>query len=205
MGGVALMPKVGAPASKPKEDLGEKVQAHQRYRVDGQVVPGVTTVLGVLANPALVSWATRMRRNGIDTSKYRDETAAIGTLAHYKIVCELAGEDADVSQFTPQQIERAEWSMSSFRHWRKRHAIEPVLVEAQLVSQEHRFGGTIDFYGTIDGALALLDFKTSAGIYAEHRIQVSAYVKLLREQGHRIQEVRVLRIGRRSEERRVGK
>lgn len=194
------MAKVGAPSAKPKEDLGEKVQAHQRYKVDGTVVPGVTTVLGVLSKPALVSWANRMGLNGIDTSKYRDETAAIGTLAHYLIVCELAGEDADLSQFTPQQIERAQWSMSSFRAWRKRHEIKAVLVEAGLVSTEHRFGGTIDFYGEIDGALALLDFKTSAGIYAEHRIQVSAYVRLLREHGHRLQEVRVLRIGRTEDE-----
>jgi len=195
------MAKLGAPAATPKEDLGEKVRAHVQYKAaDGSRLPGVTTVLGVLSKPALVSWANRMGLNGIDTSKYRDEAAAIGTLAHYMIVCDLAGEDADLSQYTPQQIERAEWSMSSYRAWKRRHTIEHILVEAPLVSEEHRFGGTIDFYGSIDDALGLLDFKTSAGIYAEHRIQVSAYVKLLREHGHRIQEVRVLRIGRTEDE-----
>jgi hypothetical protein len=194
------MTKVGAPKAKAREDLGDKVKAHVQYRVGEQRVPGVTTVLGVLSKPALVAWANRKGLEGIDTSKYRDETAAIGTLAHYLIVCELAGEPPDTSDFTPQQVERAQWSLRSFHAWRKRHTVEPTLVEKALVSEQHLYGGTIDFYGTIDGALGLLDFKTSAGIYAEHRIQVSAYVRLLREHGHRLQEVRVLRIGRTEDE-----
>jgi hypothetical protein len=192
--------RVGAPVRRAKEDFGDKVKAHVQYKIDGVRIPGVTTVLGVLSKPALVSWANRKGLEGIDTSKYRDETAAIGTLAHYFIVCELAGEAPDTSDYTPQQIERAQWSLRSFHAWQKRHTLEPILVEAPLVSQEHRYGGTIDFYGEIDGALALLDFKTSAGIYAEHRIQVSAYVRLLREHGKRLQEVRVLRIGRTEDE-----
>lgn len=195
------MPKLGAPEKKTKEDLGDKVRAHIRYKTTaGEKVPGVTTVIGVMDKPALVGWANRLGLDGIDSSKYRDESASIGTLAHYLIVCELASQDPDLDNFTPAQIERAQWSLNSFHNWRKRHTLEPTLVETPLVSDEWRFGGTIDFYGIVDDKPTLLDFKTSKSIYAEHRIQVAAYTKLLIEKGHRPHEVRVLQIGRTEDE-----
>jgi hypothetical protein len=195
------MPKLAAPAPKTKEDLGEKVRAHIRYKTStGDQVPGVTTVIGVLDKPALVGWANRLGLQGIDSNKYRDESASIGTLAHYLIVCELAEQEPDLNNFTPEQVRRAEWSLKSFHNWRQRHTLEPVLVEKALVSDEHRFGGMVDFFGIVDGKPTLLDFKTSKAIYAEHKIQVSAYTKLLITHGHKPHEVRVLQIGRTEDE-----
>lgn len=196
------MPKLGAPpAPKSREDFGEKVRAHVRYKTSAGVqVPGVTTVLGELAKPALTGWANRLGLQGIDVNKYRDETASIGTLAHYLIVCELADDEPELDNFTPDQIRRAQWSLNSFHNWKSRHTLEPVLVEAALVSDEWLYGGKIDFFGIVDGKPTLLDFKTSKAIYGEHKIQVSAYTKLLIEKGHRPHEVRVLQIGRTEDE-----
>jgi hypothetical protein len=47
-----------------------------------------------------------------------------------------------------------------------------------LVSQVHRFGGTPDAVGRINGQLSLLDWKTSKAIYAEYLIQLAAYAHL---------------------------
>ncbi|MDI3298351.1 MAG: hypothetical protein QJR08_04185 [Bacillota bacterium] len=185
----------------PVEKLGNRVKAHQRYlTADGEQVPGVTTVLGILAKPGLVKWANNLGLRGIDSAKYVDETAIIGGLAHYLVECELQGVEPDLSEYSKLQIDRAENALLSFYEWQKHHAFAARLIEKPLVSERHRYGGTIDAYGVLDGRYCLLDFKTSARIYPEHRIQVSAYLRLLREAGYPVEEVRVLRIGRTEDE-----
>lgn len=179
------------------ENFGPKVQAHQRYYLsDGRQVPGVTTIIGVLNKPALIAWANRLGLNGIDSSKYTDEAAAVGTLAHYMIECELRGEEPNLSDFSPAQVERASFSLDVFHQWREQHTLIPRLVEEPMVSERHGFGGTVDFFGDLDGEPTLLDIKTSSGIFDEHRIQVAAYTYLLRENGHKPKGAHILRIGR---------
>lgn len=193
------MARVSVPKQQPPAatDFGKKVQAHQRYYAsDGTQVPGVTTVLGVLAKPALVAWANRLGLQGVDTNKYVDEAAAVGTLAHYMVECRLQDKEPELDDFTPAQVTRAEKSFGNFVAWLESHRLEPKLVEYQMVSDHWLYGGTIDCYGLLDEVPTLLDFKTSSGIYDEHRYQVSAYWNLLREAGHPVKGVRVLRIGR---------
>jgi len=65
------------------QKIRKRAKAHQRYRTsDGTIVPGVTTVIGILNKPALVKWANDLGLRGIDSASYVDETARIGTLAH---------------------------------------------------------------------------------------------------------------------------
>jgi len=193
-----VTPATVAPPPTPQTDFGKKVQAHQRYYTsDGKQVVGVTTILGVLAKPALVGWANRLGLQGIDTNKYVDEAASVGTLAHYLVECDLKGEEPDLKDFTEAQLERALHGVHAFKEWRERPgAFQPLMVEAQLVSDTYRFGGTIDCVAAIDGVLTLVDIKTSSGIYPEHRYQLSAYWRLLLEHGYEIKGARILRIGR---------
>ena len=47
-----------------------KTAAHIRYKTtDGTIVPGVTTILGILNKPALVRWANQLGLRGIDWEK----------------------------------------------------------------------------------------------------------------------------------------
>ncbi len=195
------MPKITepikAPPVTPRTDFGEKVKAHQRYyTASGQQVPGVTTVLGVLNKPALIAWANRMGLQGIDTNKYVDEAAAVGTLAHAMIIDALGGEPVRLGDFTADQLTRARYGVSVFEAWRKGHDLKPQLLEQALVSEEHHYGGTIDIVAQLDGEPVLIDFKTSSGIYEEHIFQVGAYWHLLNEAGIQIRGARILRIGR---------
>jgi hypothetical protein len=185
------------PPATPRTEFGKKVQAHQRYYTStGEQVAGVTTILNVLAKPALVPWANRLGLQGIDTSKYVDEAAMIGTLAHYLIECSLKVEEPDLRDFTQAQVERAAHGVFAFNEWRSRHSLDPLLVEEQLVSDAYRYGGTIDCLCLLDGQLTLVDLKTSSGIWPEHKYQLGAYWQLLREHGHQIKGARILRIGR---------
>lgn len=174
-----------------------KVEAHQRYYLkDGTLVPGVTTILQVLNKPALVKWANKMGLQGIDTSKYKDKMAEIGTIAHYLIECDVKGEKPILDDYAPADIDKAENSLLSFYEWQKNHKLEVIFSEKQLVSETYRYGGTVDCYAKLDGKYTLIDFKTSNAIYPEMIIQLSAYKNLLEEAGHKVEEVRILRIGR---------
>lgn len=187
----------------------EKAEAHvQYYLADGTLVPGVTTVVDVLNKPQLVPWANKMGLKGIDAMKYRDEAAAIGTLAHEMIACRLLGKEPDLSDWSPNQIEKATNALTKFILYRNEHDLEPVLIEQPLVSEEYGYGGTPDYVGLRDRVPVVLDLKTGSGIYTGAFIQVAAYRQLVVEAGHVVESVYILRVGRDSslswEEQRVG-
>ncbi len=173
-------------------------KAHQRYRLqDGTIVPGVTTITGILNKPGLVKWANNLGLQGIDVAKYVDQTAIIGTCAHEMVQEYLGGPKVDRTAYTPEQLDKAENALLSFFEWEKAHKMKTVVIEQQLVSEVHRFGGSIDWYGEIDGRFELVDFKTSSAIYPEHKLQVAGgYTTLLLENGYRLDGIRIIRIGR---------
>ena len=192
-----------------KSDAPKKSKAHQIYKLeDGTKVPGVTTVLGLLNKPALVIWANRLGLQGIDSSKYRDAMAEVGTLAHQMVVDYFNDVKTDTTDYSENQINLAENCLLSFWEWEKGHKIEVIMAEKQLVSTEYGFGGTIDCFCKLDGQPTLLDFKTGKAIYPEMMYQLAAYEQLLAEDRHSVEIIRILRIGRDEdegfEERQVG-
>ncbi len=179
----------------------KKAKAHTRYTLeDGTRVPGVTTILNVIAKPALISWANRMGLDGINTAKHVDELADIGTLAHAMIAHHLGGPAPDLDDYSKNQISRAENSVLSFHEWAKGKTLETVFSEAQMVSEELRYGGTCDWYGRIDGYDTILDLKTGKAIYDEMLYQVAAYWNLTIEQGWPVHDIRILQVGRSEDE-----
>ena len=179
----------------------KKAKAHTRYTLeDGTRVPGVTTILNVIAKPALISWANRMGLDGINTSKHVDELADIGTLAHAMIAHHLGGPPPDLDDYSKNQISRAENSVLSFHEWAKGKEMETHRSELQMVSEKLRYGGTCDWVGGIDGVWTLLDLKTGKAIYDEMLYQVAAYWNLAKERGYQIAEIRILQVGRSEDE-----
>ena len=131
-----------------------KTKAHIQYRSaiefqkngKGKRFPGVTTVCGILAKPALIKWANNLGLKGIDSTKFVDDKAAIGTLGHAFITDKMQGKETDTDDYTANQIDRAENCLLSYLEWNKGHAVEPILVEEPLVSEALRFGGTADMF-----------------------------------------------------------
>ena len=180
----------------------KKAKANTRYYLeDGTLVPGVTTVLGLLNKPALVKWANRQGLNGIDIDKYVSELASIGTLAHVMITDRLVGKQTDTSDFTANQIDTAENSVLSFFEWEKQNKIQEVYwVEKPLVSERYRFGGTADIYCRINDKREQIDLKTGTGIYPEHKYQVATLSVLMDENDFPTDGARVLNIPRSEDE-----
>lgn len=175
----------------------KRARAHQRYRLkDGTIVPGVTTIVGLLNKPHLVAWANKMGLQGIDTTAYTAAAAGAGTCAHEMIQATVGGPEVDFSKYTGEEIEAAQNAADKFRAWLEKHEMLTHLIEEQMVSERYRVGGTIDWYGELDGRLALVDIKTSGNIYAEHIIQVAAYAQMLKDEKYPIDGVRILRFSR---------
>ena len=176
---------------------GKSVKVHTVYKTkDGVRVPGVTTVLGILGKPALIHWAWDLGTKGIDYKKYRDDKADIGTLAHEMVMCHLKGEELDTSGYTEKQIDLAETCFLKYLEWEDEHDIKPILIEEPLISEKHRYGGTMDCYCNLDGILTLLDFKTGKAIYNEYFYQLGGYRELLTENKYETKRYIILRLGR---------
>ncbi len=174
-----------------------RVKAKPRYKnAAGDLIPGTTTPLAILAKPALVNWANRLGLQGIDSTKYKDALADIGTLAHYLVMCRLTDELPEVDEFTPEQVKSAQVCYQKYTDWESRNPITPILTETPLVSEVYQYGGQVDLYGVSNDMYLLVDFKTGKGLFPESTYQVAAYRQLLIENGFPVDKVVILRIGR---------
>jgi hypothetical protein len=173
-------------------------RVHTIYKtLSGRRVPSVTTILAVLAKPALIKWAHGLGLKGIDMDGYVDELAGIGTLAHRMILDHLRGDKTACSAYSPQQVDLAENCFLKYLEWERQHSVEPMMVETPRTSDDNGFGGTPDFYGIIDGELCLMDFKTGKAIYSDYWYQLGGYSLLLAELPT---TYRILNIGRSEDE-----
>lgn len=167
----------------------------------GQRVPGTTTITAVMDKPALVLWANKLGLAGIDSTKYVDELATIGILAHYMIECHCKNIIPDLNDYSQNQISLANNSFKKWVDWQKTTGFIPVHNELQLVSEKYQFGGTIDIIGIIKGKVYLIDIKTCKGIYGEQKTQVAGGYNILGiENYYNIDHVVIIRVGRNDDE-----
>jgi len=180
---------------------GKKVRVHTIYRnKEGKIVPGVTTALGLLNKPALIHWAWKLGIEGIDYKTFRDDKADIGTLTHLMALSYEKGEKPDTDYYTKAQIDLAETCFLKYLEWRDKHKIESIFLEKQSVSEMFQYGGTLDHYCLLDGVKTLIDYKTGKAIYSEQFYQLAAYKQLLNEEGYKVDQCIILRLGRNEEE-----
>lgn len=179
-----------------------KTTAHIRYRnKNNEIVPGCSTIANMLDKPALVPWANKLGLQGIDSRAFANSMADIGILTHHFIMSDLKGEKPDTSDYSQEQIDKAETSYLQWLEWKKDKVLEPVILETPMVSEQYQFGGTPDYLGCIDKVMVLADYKTG-GIYKEHFIQCCGYRQLAIENGYpAADKILILGLPRNSEEK----
>lgn len=156
--------------------------AAQVYELDGQKVPGVTTVLREWGakTPALVHSAWKL---GSEGKNYREEWGKkmdAGSLTHARCEADIRGlPQPSVEGYAPEVVETSDKTFAAYRAWREGTRLELMLSEIPLVSR-HGFGGCLDAVGMLNGEAVLLDFKSKT-LYAEQIVQVAAYRKLWNE------------------------
>jgi hypothetical protein len=170
-------------------------EPHVTYRNSkGEKVVGVTTAIGILAKPALIPWAYKRGKDGLELYESRDKAANIGTIVHERIMAYYKGYEIDNSNIAPDVWEATENCMKSFYEWARPRDIKPILIEEPCVSEKYQYGGTFDILGEMDGELTLLDFKTGSNLYDEHFIQLAGYLQLIREKDYDPQKIIILNI-----------
>jgi hypothetical protein len=177
----------------------DTVKAHQRYKLaDGTAVPGGSTIAKLAtaneSQGALIHWAWKLGQDGIDYKKSRDKAADAGSVAHFMIECHLKGDEPDLSGVSKDTQDKAENAVIKFLSWWDKSGYKAIACEREAVSEEYKFGGTLDILAQKpDGTVALIDLKTSSGIYLAHWVQVAGYALLCPED---VKSVVICRIGR---------
>jgi hypothetical protein len=168
-------------------ELGEE----RYYEISGLTVPAVSTILRVVARPALATWGRRtalekvrellgeglsveaaLSLAEVEPERVRDLAARREGLAHQALACALMGK--------PYPSEWEPW-VKAARSFLADYGLRLVAAEQVLVSKRHGFAGTCDLITCgADGVLALADWKTG-GIWPEAALQLGAYSIALEE------------------------
>lgn len=189
------------------------------YEANGQIVFGVTSVVGVLDKPALMYWSANMGAEfadkclvpglmidelnkpaiieGIKTAfrKKSKEAADIGTAVHAYLESYLnAGINKKPLPEMPVNplIRKA---IEAFLDWTKANDVKFIASERKVYSRQYGYAGTLDALGYVNGELAIIDFKTSNGIYDDYFVQTAAYAHAVNEEdGTNITKCYIVRV-----------
>lgn len=185
----------------------QEEKQHTVYRnAKGQVVPSVTTALNVINAPSLMYWANSIGRKGISYWHYMKSAARVGTLTHSLIERDVKGKVDDLQEHLnacdDKEKTKAFKAYSNFARWSQENEFELYGSEVQLVSNQYNYGGTVDFFGLVNGRLMVVDFKTSGSFQKKMFMQLAAYCHLLIENGlvDEIEAVMVLRLDKEKDE-----
>jgi hypothetical protein len=161
---------------------------------NGEKIPGVTTIIGRFKDSgALIQWAYKQGREHEGLSRrglpapsrlYEqvEQAALAGTIAHDLIEASILNHRyAPPSNASSDVLKRASNAFEQYQRWAAQTHIRIVATEKSMVSELHRFGGTIDAIGQLDQKIVLLDWKSSNAVYGEYLIQLAAYALLLEE------------------------
>lgn len=166
-----------------------------RYKLDGQWVQGVTTILGgAIPKPALPKWSAKsvaeyvaQNREGIEHLygmgeapmvaalkdvpwQQRDAAGNRGTEVHDLAERYLKGEKIEVPDEIAGHVEACAQFIEDWD-------IKPVLVEACVGSREHQYAGKLDLVAdSANAPRSIFDWKTAkSGIYGETAFQLVGY------------------------------
>jgi hypothetical protein len=178
----------------------ERNAPHQKYFLqDGSEVVGASTIAKLGDSPEpLIYWAWKQGKDGKSYKRTRDAAADAGAVGHFMVDCYLRGNDPDLREFDVRDIDKAENVFLSFLSFWQSENMQHLAIEEQLVSETHRFGGTIDLVARDENdRIVLLDWKSSKGVYDGHRRQLGGYEILWNEnKDKKIERRAIIRIGR---------
>lgn len=195
------------------------------YTLDGKPLTGVTSVLGVLAKPALIPWAAKMtveylkanapkdgkkyivepllleaakgahNQNKVDAGKHG--TAAHALVEEYINECLGEGHNGLPQAVSPHNEKYA--TIKPFIEWAYEEVDHFLFSERRMYNVEKWLAGTADFaYVGKDGKRYIADFKTSSGIYGiDYWLQAAAYRFLAEAEGDEPYEgATIVRLGK---------
>lgn len=141
---------------------------------NGQVVPGVTSILSCIAKPALYGWYAK---HGKNAQVKLQEASELGSTVHTLIEAIYNGQK-------PKLNDKMKAIADNFQALAKGTVKEWLWFERKLISEEYGYGGTADLaFIDVNGKRVLADIKTSSGVWPEMSLQIAAYEQALKEDG----------------------
>lgn len=189
-------------------------------------VPGTTTITGVLdKSQPLIWWAVNCARDYIleqlqpgepldeleieELAKgarlahrnASDKAKSLGTLVHDWI------EDYIDTQIHNQP--EPDWPVNEDSHeciiefldWEESNDVEWGASEVVVYHPEAHYAGTYDALAKVNGRITIVEFKTASGIYGEHKLQTTAYLRAEEQYRERnIDGITILRVPKDAQE-----
>jgi hypothetical protein len=148
----------------------------------GRRIPSVTTVISRFRDASgLLYWANQQGLEGKTLDESRSEVTTPGTIGHLMVEAHIHGQEYSPQQYPADLVAKARAAFAAYLRWERMTAITFRHTEVSLISDKHRFGGTLDAVGVIGNELVLCDWKCANSIYADYLFQLAAY-KLLWEE-----------------------
>ncbi len=183
-------------------DFGSKKHAYKNMGT-GYFIPGVTSILGILAKDALLPWAAGQAalyvKQNLPIGATAEQIAEVCDKAkgHFDRVKEAAGDIGSAvhnyaenlfrgHEVTKPADPQAEKGVNALLEWISENKVRPIEVERICFSRDAFYAGTMDLLADVNGKLTYVDLKTGKGIYKEHLLQAGAY-KFAWEEEHREQ------------------
>lgn len=187
-------------------------ESDHSYWLDGQKMTGVTTVLGVVAKPALIGWAANEAARYIegetmiafgDGQEFSPETfkeiCDNGRKAHTQIKDKAGDSGKKAHSLIEEYIKEAindkrgylsleqidNEQINQFIKWAVDNEVRFLESEKVMYHPEWFVGGTADFVCEIDGKKYVGDLKTGKGVYYEAFAQCAAYRAMLEHMGEK--------------------
>lgn len=181
-------------------------ESKHTYKVNNEVVYGVTSIVSVISKPGLVYWAanagaqkfTEFAKPGMVLDEVlikqmadliksahvesKNKSADIGTMIHDWLEQFLkAGLEKKPLPEKPVNPEMRN-AIDAFLEWTKQNKVKFLESERKVYSIKHKYAGTCDAVAMVNGKLTIIDFKTTNAVYPEMFLQTVAYQKALEEE-----------------------
>lgn len=164
------------------------------YKIDeDNYYPSVTTVLSYMPkNKYFDNW---LKDVGHNADIILERASKEGTQVHNAAEALTKGETVTLlDAYGNTKYSLSVWRMIlGFSEFWKTYRPTLVKTEGLTYSNEYRYAGRYDFIVELDNELWLLDIKTSNSLHRSYDLQLSAYIKALKElQGVEIQRAGIL-------------
>lgn len=161
------------------------------YRHEGKLYPSVTTIIHEILPepPALKRWKEKTK----NADQIRNESAAFGTLMHYRILNNLSVKDMELpvlefDHLPANALQKVEICEAMWDNLNLQIG-HPRMVEKMVINVEHRYAGKIDLGAPIrvptdtteKKVFTLLDIKSSREIRENYKYQMGGYALAMPE------------------------
>ena len=165
----------------------DEFKKDQGYVIDNQWYPRVTKICDIKSKPGLYYFYAQAQ--DLNSANLLKQKAA----GEGKIVHEII--ESFISQRPIIVPEDYLGFKTAFEDFLKHHLFfsKYEWIEKKVKHPWHRYVGTFDILGEVDGKFSLIDIKTSPTIYDDYRLQTAAYFYALNEEpwllGHKGQKI----------------